>query len=214
MRFRLLPALDRGISRGQLALNVSHDRRFVFVGNWLAEQVAPTFRRSGQGFSLSGAVHSAEGDLGGAFLESGGAVSLTAGDSLVLTYAPASLGTDPEQPWIAFMARGGIGSSRLRGPLPAPATPASFALHQNEPNPFDATTLIRFDLPRKAHVRIEVFDLFGRRVTELANGSFEAGFHSVAWHHGASGRRVSPGVYIYRLHAGEFAAQRKMVLVP
>jgi hypothetical protein len=92
--------------------------------------------------------------------------------------------------------------------------PVTFALHQNEPNPFDAVTTIRFDLPRAAHVRLEVFDLLGRRVATLADAAYPAGFHAVPWNHRAADRRASPGMYVYRIVAGDQRAERKMMLVP
>jgi hypothetical protein len=91
----------------------------------------------------------------------------------------------------------------------------TFALAQNRPNPFTGTTRIGFDLPRDAHVRLEVFDLLGRRVAVLADVAFPAGFHAVDWDRRAmTGGRVQPGVYVYRMQAGDFTAQKKLVLLP
>jgi hypothetical protein len=111
-------------------------------------------------------------------------------------------------------------------PLSAQATPAArreitgaelpvqFALEQNRPNPFAGITTIRFALPTASPVRLMVFDLMGRRVRTLALGSFIAGYHSVGWdHRDASGNLVRPGVYLYRLIAGSFRDQKKMVLL-
>jgi len=92
--------------------------------------------------------------------------------------------------------------------------PVAFALRQSEPNPFRHTSRIGFDLPQPSSVRLEIFDLQGRRIAQLADGSFSAGYHRVEWDGRASdGRRVQAGVYVYRLQAGSFRAQRKMVLV-
>lgn len=85
----------------------------------------------------------------------------------------------------------------------------------SEPNPFNGTTRIRFDLPVAVRVRLDVFDLTGRRIRTLVDGPGDAGYHSVEWNQrDDSDRRVSPGVYIYRLIAGEFREQRKMTLTP
>lgn len=68
---------------------------------------------------------------------------------------------------------------------------------------------------RRSSVRLEVFDLQGRRIAKLADGFFPAGFHSSGWNGQlAGGGLAQAGVYVYRLQAGSFRAQRKLVLVP
>jgi hypothetical protein len=95
------------------------------------------------------------------------------------------------------------------------AAPARFALHPNRPNPFGAQTVIRFELPVESPVTLEVFDLAGRRVATLARGTWAAGDHAVTWdRHRDDGGRAAPGVYRYRLTAGAFRHQRKLVLLP
>jgi flagellar hook assembly protein FlgD len=64
-------------------------------------------------------------------------------------------------------------------------------------------------------VRLEVFDLLGRRVKLLALGDYPAGRHAVEWdRQDASGAAAKPGVQVYRLIAGDFRDQKKMVLLP
>ena len=53
--------------------------------------------------------------------------------------------------------------------------PKQFALLQNRPNPFSGRTSIAFELPRRSHVRLEIFDLAGRRVCALADRPFDGG---------------------------------------
>ena len=92
--------------------------------------------------------------------------------------------------------------------------PLRFGLFANRPNPFGGGTTIRFDVPRTAQVRIEVFDAQGRRVRTLADHSFEAGAHSISWDGtDASGRRAGPGVYLYRMTSTGFSEQKRMVLL-
>lgn len=76
------------------------------------------------------------------------------------------------------------------------------------------TVRLAFDLPQRASVRLEVFDPQGRRVRRL-EGTYEAGRQALEWDllHG-SGPRVAPGIYSYRLTAGAFRAQRKLVVLP
>jgi hypothetical protein len=89
------------------------------------------------------------------------------------------------------------------------ATVNEFALLQNYPNPFNPTTTISYNLRDAAPVKLTVFDLTGREVAELVNGSETAGAHTVSFD--ATG--LSAGVYFYRLTAGEFTATRKLMLL-
>ena len=109
---------------------------------------------------------------------------------------------------------GDLQGFRGRGVGDGEVMPTAFALRQNRPNPFSGTTEIRFELPAATPVRLEVFDAQGRVVRTLAQGSFPVGFHSVVWdQRDASGAHVRPGIYFYRIVAGAFRAQRKMMLL-
>ncbi|MFO8029259.1 MAG: glycoside hydrolase family 3 N-terminal domain-containing protein [Cyclonatronaceae bacterium] len=79
----------------------------------------------------------------------------------------------------------------------------------NYPNPFNPVTTISFELPRQKQVSLAVYDIQGRRVAELANGILGAGRHSFAF----DASRLSSGVYVYRLVAGERQITQKMLLV-
>ena len=93
--------------------------------------------------------------------------------------------------------------------------PAGFALGQNGPNPFSVATTVRFQLPAASRVSLEVVDLSGRRLTVLADGEYPAGVHAVSWNRrDATGASVPPGLYHYRITAGAFRDQKKMVLLP
>ena len=86
-------------------------------------------------------------------------------------------------------------------------------LHQNYPNPFNPSTVVGFDLAERGKVRIEVFDVLGRRVATIADRVFSAGRHRLAWDgRDDGGRPVASGVYLCRLDAGERRETRKMVL--
>ncbi len=84
-----------------------------------------------------------------------------------------------------------------------------FALYQNYPNPFNPSTSIRFDLAEASDVTLSVYNISGQKVAELVNGQLNAGAHSVNF----DGANLSSGVYLYRLTAGSFTAQSKMVLL-
>jgi len=92
---------------------------------------------------------------------------------------------------------------------PGSLTPSVFALYQNHPNPFNPTTEISFDLPAAYHVKLEIFNSIGQKVTNLVDRYLEAGEHTVIW----NSTEAASGVYIYRLEAGDFVATRKMVLL-
>lgn len=92
--------------------------------------------------------------------------------------------------------------------------PETFELAQNYPNPFNPSTEVRFSIPKAANVRLEVYDVTGRVVATLVNGSLTAGNHQVTWNgRGLNGELVSSGVYLYRITAGSFVATKKMVLM-
>jgi len=88
-------------------------------------------------------------------------------------------------------------------------SPAQFALLRNFPNPFNASTTIRFQLPEASLVKLDVYDVSGRWVSTLVDGWREAGSHEVAF----DGSNLASGVYIYYLTAGQFNASGKMVLM-
>ena len=92
--------------------------------------------------------------------------------------------------------------------------PNAFTLYQNSPNPFNPITSLPYDLPENRLVNITVYDMMGRIVKTLVNGSQTAGFKSVQWN--ATNDRnesVSAGLYLYTIQAGEFRQTRKMVLL-
>jgi hypothetical protein len=88
-------------------------------------------------------------------------------------------------------------------------------LYQNVPNPFNPTTIIRYELRGPSRVSLSVYDVAGRMVRRLLdNENVGAGIHGVAWN-GTSdrGERVSSGIYFYKLEAGDFVQTRKMLLL-
>ena len=94
------------------------------------------------------------------------------------------------------------------------ALPSDFALGQNYPNPFNPSTIIPYQLPTSAHVRLEVFNLLGQRLATLVDAERSAGVHMAQWDAtDAAGQAVGAGVYIYRLSVGEQTESRRMVLV-
>ena len=92
--------------------------------------------------------------------------------------------------------------------------PKECALWQNQPNPFNPQTTLRFDLPVKGMVSLTVYNIKGQLVRTLVGGEKEAGRHSVVWDgRDHSGRRVASGVYLYRLETEGFLSTKRMVLI-
>lgn len=93
--------------------------------------------------------------------------------------------------------------------IPSAAIPEAFHLEQNYPNPFNPVTTIRYALPRKAVVKLVVYNVLGRRVTILVDKEQAAGWHTVAF----NASQLASGVYVYHLEAGPFVQSRKMLLL-
>jgi hypothetical protein len=98
--------------------------------------------------------------------------------------------------------------------LSAPVMPATLALHRAHPNPFNARTTVRFDLPRAGPTELAIYDATGRRIRSLVDETLPPGFHSVEWDAtDQRGHRVASGVYFYRLLAEGEVLTRKLVLL-
>ena len=90
--------------------------------------------------------------------------------------------------------------------------PTAFALGAARPNPSRETTVISYDLPGAADVRVNVYEVSGRLVRVLVNGSRPAGRHVTAWDgRDRAGSRVAAGVYFYRMETGDYRQARKLV---
>jgi hypothetical protein len=87
--------------------------------------------------------------------------------------------------------------------------PRDFSLAQNYPNPFNPSTIINYQLPTSSNVKISIYDALGREVNILVNGSQNAGNHNVEW----NAVNFPSGVYFYRMEAGSFVSNRKMILI-
>lgn len=92
--------------------------------------------------------------------------------------------------------------------------PQDYTLEQNYPNPFNAGTVIRFAQPVDGNVRIDVFNILGRKVKTLVNEFRVAGTHQTDWDgRSDDGVEVATGVYFYRITTDAFSSTRKMVLL-
>ncbi|MBN1827246.1 MAG: M20/M25/M40 family metallo-hydrolase [Candidatus Eisenbacteria bacterium] len=92
--------------------------------------------------------------------------------------------------------------------------PARVAITGNAPNPFNPTTVIRYTLPERSDVRLDLYDVNGRLVRALVRGARDAGDRETVWDgRNDRGEPVASGVYLCRLRAGDRGDSRKIVLL-
>ncbi len=92
--------------------------------------------------------------------------------------------------------------------------PNSYLLSQNFPNPFNSETSFKYQIPDPSHVKIEVYNLLGKKVKTLVNERKDAGFYHVFWDGiDDNGKNVVSGVYFYHMVADRFHATHKMIVV-
>jgi acetyl esterase/lipase len=102
----------------------------------------------------------------------------------------------------------------LAGTEGPPQPESACRLCYNYPNPFRTMTTIRFYLPKPQPVHLAVFTVDGRFVKTLAGDNMPSGSNEVTWEGSdISGRSVAPGIYLYRLRAGELDETKRMVLL-
>ncbi|MBN1558741.1 T9SS type A sorting domain-containing protein [candidate division KSB1 bacterium] len=92
--------------------------------------------------------------------------------------------------------------------------PTEFVLDQNYPNPFNPSTTIEYGLPQPALVTLSIYDVNGRGIITLVDEKQERGWHQAHWHAvNSNGQRVSSGVYLVKIKAGDFVDTKKMILI-
>lgn len=106
--------------------------------------------------------------------------------------------------WIGFKSTGMPTSV-----IPDPGLPSQYSLTQNYPNPFNPSTVISYQIPVNSEVRLQVFDILGRKVATLVNERKPAGSYSARF----DASHLSSGMYIYRIEAESFVQTRKMMLI-
>jgi flagellar hook assembly protein FlgD len=98
--------------------------------------------------------------------------------------------------------------------MSAPGAERPAQLHGAAPNPFNPRTTISFSLSAAGPVRVVVYDVVGRVVATLADGSFSPGTHELMWSgRDDAGRQVASGVYLCKLEAGAHVETARMILL-
>ena len=96
----------------------------------------------------------------------------------------------------------------------AETVPNDFNVIQNNPNPFNPVTTLRYKLPRESFVNITIYNMLGNLVNNLVSQKQIAGYKSVQWNAtNNQGQPVSAGVYFYTIQAGEYRQTKKMILL-
>jgi hypothetical protein len=91
--------------------------------------------------------------------------------------------------------------------------PREFELFQNNPNPFNPSTRIQYNLEKAARVSLKVYNLLGNQVASLVEGPQDAGSYTVTFNADKGTLRLASGVYFYRLEAGTFISTKKLVIM-
>ena len=91
--------------------------------------------------------------------------------------------------------------------------PNEFVLRGNYPNPFNPSTIIKFNLPKRENVELKIFDILGREVINLFNGNLNPGSNEIRWNGQDNfGKEVASGIYLYTLKTEGKILTGKMIL--
>ena len=99
-----------------------------------------------------------------------------------------------------------------------PATPTTFNLAQNHPNPFNPSTTISYNVEQSGYVSLKIYDVMGRLVRTLVDNKYvaagdQSGYTAVWNGLDDRGHKASAGLYIYRLQSGSMSMTNKMILL-
>lgn len=87
--------------------------------------------------------------------------------------------------------------------------PAQYKLSQNYPNPFNPVTNIAFDIPKYNSVKLEIYDMSGKKIEELVNQNLNAGHYQVQW----DASKYSSGAYVSKLTTPDYSATSKLLMI-
>lgn len=87
--------------------------------------------------------------------------------------------------------------------------PSEFVLYQNFPNPFNPSTVITFEIPKRSFVVVKVYDVIGKEIETLVGSEKEAGLYELTF----NAKDLPSGIYFYQIQSGEFTRTKKMILI-
>lgn len=90
----------------------------------------------------------------------------------------------------------------------ATLTETEYKLSENYPNPFNPSTIIKYQIPKDGHVILKIYDTLGREVASLVNEFKTAGKYNVTF----NASNLASGMYIYRIAANGYTDSKKMIL--
>lgn len=184
------------ISFAGTSLNVGEiakwdENSWSVLGNSLVNGVSTSNGNAGNADVLAIEVQGSTVYAGGAFRSAAGTNGLISANYVARYSCPAPKNTSVEDP------------------IDQEEIPTQVLLAQNYPNPFNPITRIRYQLPTSVSVRMEIFDVLGRRVSVLVNEIQSAGTHEIEF----DASLVPSGIYFYRLTAGNISQAKKMILL-
>ncbi|MEO8514343.1 MAG: T9SS type A sorting domain-containing protein, partial [Ignavibacteria bacterium] len=124
-------------------------------------------------------------------------------DSITQWLAPADFDS------LATVPPGCIRLDFLTGMSGENELPTVFKLYNNYPNPFNPSTMIKYDVPQNSFVKLSVYDILGKLVTNLVNRDMSAGRYEIVW----DAKNYASGTYIYKLETSNFSDVKKMMLI-
>ena len=213
-------AYARDLTYTPYVLPNGHTTKYMYSG----DPIAKTGWIDGLGQMYAGAASVSPGSR--RFTMSTGPFAMALGDTqevvLAIIASSASPGVE-NVTWLKNRAKllhaiypsvGDYAASFVTGVKEANSLPRELVLYQNFPNPFNPSTQIKFSLPAAAPARLAIFDMLGREVRVLHDGSLDAGVHQVTWDGRSSiGIPVPSGVYFCRLVQGGRQLSQKLLLV-
>jgi len=118
---------------------------------------------------------------------------------------------DSLQNWIVMVEGNGVTGIKVD---PGRQVLESYSLKQNYPNPFNPTTTISYQVPSTEKVSLKVYDMLGKEVKTLINGTVASGMHTAVWNGtNNAGVKVGSGTYIYTLKVGTHQLSKRMTLL-
>ena len=115
---------------------------------------------------------------------------------------------DGSENWSIISPTPGVSNNELTIGLNS-TIPNNYRLYTNYPNPFNAETSIRYDVPFESNVSIYIYNLMGRKIKTLISQEEMAGKKTIVWY----AREVTSGVYIVKMVGKSFMASQKVLLL-